>query len=187
MHKNEIWQQYNHNGVAIVGKGYPPSEFKEHPEAVMANSHIWFWKKSYNEMPEILLQKRSMTELSMPGMYHISAGGHINVGETPVEAAARETTEEMGIKLNIEELYYVGSMRLLIINPNSIANIFLYELSGAEEFVYVDGEVDSVEWRTLEDFKLIAQNPEANNLVDQGQEYFNLLIQSLEHIAASNK
>ena len=184
MHEDEIWQQYNHNGVAIQGTGYSPSEFKKHPEAVMANSHIWFWKMSNNKIPEILLQKRSLTKVSKPGMYHISAGGHINVGETPVEAAARETTEEMGINLNSESLYYVGSMRLVKTNPNSIVNVFLYKLSGNEKFEYLDGEVDSVEWRTLDNFKIITKSPSKYNLVDQGQGYFNFVIEALEHISS---
>lgn len=165
----------------MTGAGYSPSDFRKHPEAVMANSHIWFWKKG-NQQPEILLQKRAMTKVSKPGMYHISAGGHIDLGESPVEAAIRETHEEMGISLDGEKLYYVGSMRLAIINQNSIVNVYLYELSGDENFTYLDGEVDSVEWRTLDNFKKITKNPKENNLVDQGQEYFGLVTQALDHI-----
>ncbi len=184
MHKDETWQQYNQNGVAITGTGYSPSEFKKHPEAVMANAHVWLWKKSNDEMPEILLQKRSLTKADAPGMYHISAGGHLNVGDTPVEAAVRETAEEMGININPDGLYYVGSMRRISINPNSIVNVFLYELSGGEEFKYLDGEVDSVRWCTLENFKAITKSPSEYNLLDQGQGYFNFVIEALEHISS---
>lgn len=183
MHNDEIWQKYNHNGTSCGNEGHSPSDFKQYPNDVMGNSHIWFWKKSDTGSVDILLQKRAVTKVSKPGMYHISAGGHINVGESPVEAAKRETQEEMGVELDEQKLYYVGSMRLVTINPNSIVNVFLYELSGNEQFNYLDGEVDSVEWRSLENFKHITSEPDSNNLINQGQPYFTLLIDSLEHIS----
>lgn len=183
MHENELWQKYKQNGMPNGSSGYSPKEFRNHPDEVMGNAHIWFWKKSDNGRVEILLQKRAMTKVSKPGMYHISAGGHVDVGETPIEAAARETFEEMGITIDIEKLYYVGSMRLVKINPNSIVNVYLYQLDGTEEFKYIDGEVDSVEWRSLENFKLITKAPTKNNLVDQGGAYFSLLLDMLDHIS----
>ncbi len=183
MHDDELWQEYNQNGTPHGTSGYSPEEFRQHPNDVMGNSHIWFWKKDNAGNVEILLQKRAMTKVSKPGMYHISAGGHVNVGETPVEAAARETLEEMGIALNTEELYYVGSMRLVQINPNSIVNVYLYQLDGSEEFRYVDGEVDCVEWRSLDNFKSITDAPDEHNLVDQGNAYFSLLLDSLAYIS----
>ncbi|MBC7512286.1 NUDIX domain-containing protein [Candidatus Saccharibacteria bacterium] len=183
MHDNELWQKYEQNGTPTQGIGYSPAEFKSHPDEVMGNSHIWFWKKDATDSPEILLQKRSMTKVSKPGMFHISAGGHINIGESPVVAAVRETVEEMGININPSKLYYVGSMRIVRINPNSIVNVYLYELKGDEKFEYLDGEVDSVEWRSLENFKMITQSPNEYNLVDQGSPYFSYVIDALEHIS----
>lgn len=182
MHENELWQKYKQNGAPSGTDGYSPEEFRNHPDEVMGNAHIWFWKKNNNGEIEILLQKRAATKVSKPGMYHISAGGHVDVGETPVEAAARETFEEMGIKIDIEGLYYVGSMRLVNINPNSIVNVYLYQLDGSEKFRYIDGEVDRVEWRSLDNFKMITNAPEENNLVDQGKAYFTLLLDMLDHI-----
>ena len=88
MHDSEIWQKFNQNGTPDGTNGYSPADFKNHPDDVMGNSHIWFWKRDDSGDVAILLQKRALTKVSKPGMYHISAGGHINVGETPVEAAA---------------------------------------------------------------------------------------------------
>lgn len=182
MHSDELWQEYNHNGTPRDNKGYSPEEFRKHPNEVTGNAHIWFWRKDSAGNVEVLLQKRAMTKVSKPGMYHISAGGHVNVGETPVKAAARETFEEMGVIIDIDKLYYVGSMRLVKINPNSIVNVYLYQLKGSEKFSYVDGEVDSVEWRSLDNFKNIITGPDKHNLVDQGIAYFTLLLDLLEHI-----
>lgn len=183
MHEDESWQKYEQNGNPVKGSGYSPADFKLHPNEVMGNSHIWFWKRNDEDKIEVLLQKRSMTKVSKPGMYHISAGGHINIGESPVEAAVRETVEEMGIDVDDARLYYVGSMRIVKINPNSIVNVYLYELKGNEEFKYLDGEVDSVEWRSLNNFKTITSSPGEHNLVDQGNAYFSYVIDALEYIS----
>ena len=183
MHNDELWQVYNQNGTPLGTDGYSPLEFSNHPDAVMGNAHVWFWKKDHAGDIEILLQKRSLTKSNKPGMYHISAAGHINVGQSAVEAAVRETQEEVGIHIDADKLYYVGAMRRINLNPNSMANVYLYELSGDEQFVYLDGEVDSVEWRSLDNFKTITAAPEDHNLVDQGSTYFSLLIDSLQQVS----
>ncbi|MEK9176941.1 MAG: NUDIX domain-containing protein [Patescibacteria group bacterium] len=45
---------------------------------------------------DILLQKRS-TKISYPGLWNDSVSGHVDVGESYLEAAVREMKEEMGI------------------------------------------------------------------------------------------
>lgn len=135
---------------------------------------------------EVLLQKRSLSKLKMPGMYHMSAGGHINLGESSLEAALRETQEEMGISLDASALHYAGTIRVVETSPNDITNIFLYELIGDEEFVYDPSEVDSHIWVTANDFKGMVQYPKNNNLVDQGPLYFNILLTSLRYVAKAD-
>ncbi len=56
-----------------------------------------------NDKNEILLQKRSNLKKINPGKWGI-CGGKVDLGETPLEAAIRETFEEIGISLNMDEL-----------------------------------------------------------------------------------
>ena len=56
-----------------------------------------------NSKNEILLQKRSMLKKSNPGKWGI-CGGKINLGETPIDAAVRETLEEVGINIERSKL-----------------------------------------------------------------------------------
>ncbi|EDK72591.1 NUDIX hydrolase [candidate division TM7 genomosp. GTL1] len=98
-----------------------------------------------------MLQKRSLSKSTRPGWYHISAGGHINVGETPVEAAVREVQEEMSLEIDPMKLHYVHSVRIIPRDPRDIVNVFLYRLDGDEEITYLDGEVtltNGVHWIT---------------------------------------
>lgn len=104
MHEDELWQVYSDNGSAVTADGRNSTEFKRDASLIMGNSHVWFWMKSPSGV-SILLQQRSLSKSSKPGWFHISAGGHINVGETPLDAAIRETKEEMGIDLLPEKVH----------------------------------------------------------------------------------
>jgi 8-oxo-dGTP diphosphatase len=45
---------------------------------------------------DVLLLQRAMHKKLWPGLYN-APGGHVEPGETPIEAAARELTEETGL------------------------------------------------------------------------------------------
>lgn len=180
MHDDERWQTYNDNGTIRIGESVTPAEAHTTPGLIVGNAHVWFWKKSTQGI-EVLLQKRADTKKLYPGMYHISAGGHINSGETAVEAAVRETAEEMGIELDRNKLHFIGSMRVIRMNPNDVANVFLYELTGDETFTLVDGEAESYEWKDLATFKAMTLQPADYSIVDQGPIYFGALVEALEY------
>ena len=54
----------------------------------------------FNDKGEVLLQKRSMNVDTQPGLYTLSATGHVSQGETYEEAAQRELLEEVGVETN---------------------------------------------------------------------------------------
>lgn len=60
-----------------------------------------------NENDEILLQKRSKSKRVNPGKWGI-CGGKVDFLETPLEAGIRETSEEIGILLDKEELKFLS-------------------------------------------------------------------------------
>jgi len=56
----------------------------------------------FNTEGRLFLQKRSPHKDIQPNKWDSSVGGHIDLGETPLEAATREAKEELGINdLNI--------------------------------------------------------------------------------------
>lgn len=180
---DEYWQVYANNGLQVIGKAAKKPQFKDDKSLTMGNSHVWFWRVNQG-VTEIMLQKRSMDISTRPGWYHISAGGHINIGESPVEAAVREVHEEMGIAIKPEDLYYVYSGRIIPQDPSNIVNVFLYELNDDSEIKLVDGEVDSFEWRSLDNWKEITHNSEDNMLVPQSPSRFDLVTQALEYLSS---
>lgn len=59
------------------------------------HSEVHIWVVNYNG--DILLQRRSYSKESWPGMLSISSAGHVTSGETALEAAIRETNEELNL------------------------------------------------------------------------------------------
>lgn len=58
----------------------------------------------FNELGELLLQKRSAWKDREPGKWDSSAAGHLEPGESYANAAVRETDEELGIRPPLEPL-----------------------------------------------------------------------------------
>jgi len=66
--------------------------------------HLWL----YTNNGEILLQQRSHKKLIFPLLWDVSVAGHIDAGESFVEAALRETKEEIGLILKANDLKKIG-------------------------------------------------------------------------------
>ena len=60
-----------------------------------------------NENNEILLQKRSRFKRANPSKWGI-CGGKVDLNETTIDAGVRETLEEIGIRLNKEDLNFLS-------------------------------------------------------------------------------
>jgi 8-oxo-dGTP pyrophosphatase MutT (NUDIX family) len=180
MHDNELWQVFAENGQPVPGKGAADHDFDDDPSMVVGNAHIWFWKKTPSGV-EILLQKRALTKKKAPGYYHISSGGHINTDETPVEAAVRETSEEMGVSIDAAQLYLVQVVRTPR-NWQDLAHVYCYELQGNETFSFDDGEVELVKWVGIDTFQQMTQEAATHKLVDQGRAYFDPLIATIKRL-----
>jgi isopentenyldiphosphate isomerase len=82
----------------------------------------------YNSKGELLLQKRSMQVLTKPGLWDISAAGHVSAGETPKQSALRELYEEIGIKAD----------------PKDLKRVLIKRYIGSPKRGYLDKEFDYV-------------------------------------------
>ena len=66
-------------------------------------AYVWF----LNSKGEILLQKRSLKKQTGGGLWDISAAGHVSAGQTSIEAAIRETKEEIGVDIGPDYLQFI--------------------------------------------------------------------------------
>ncbi|MGC2063268.1 MAG: NUDIX domain-containing protein [Thermodesulfovibrionales bacterium] len=88
----------------------------------------------------LLLQKRSMHKDVAPGKWDTSVGGHINPGETPLAAAAREMKEELGVSgCSLEFLY-----TYLFTNHRESEIVHTFRCAFDGEVVFNQEEIDAV-------------------------------------------
>lgn len=69
--------------------------------------HVWILGSD----GRLLLQRRALTKENHPGQWDISAAGHVSAGESAVEAAIRETAEEIGVAISAGDLRHVATLR----------------------------------------------------------------------------
>jgi isopentenyldiphosphate isomerase len=90
---------------------------------------------------ELLLQHRGITESSYPDYWDQSAGGHVDEGETDLQAIRRETFEELGISIN--EFIFVNEFY-----TENRRNI-IYQAAYDGSLSIDKNEVDAVKWFSL--------------------------------------
>ncbi len=121
-------------------------------------SHTWLVRKNCGKI-QCLLQKRSLQKDSFPGCYDISSAGHVASGEDFETAAVREIQEELGIRIQKEELVFCGNRKISwkgAFNGRPFydlqhSKVFLVWKNLEEEDFHVDKmEVESVLWINLD-------------------------------------
>jgi isopentenyl-diphosphate Delta-isomerase len=104
-----LWEVLSKEKIELIevldDKGEMTGEIKSlitvHHEGLWHQSvHVWI----INELGEVLLQKRSLTDYVHPGKWDISVAGHVPAGESYEKTAVREIKEEVGIDIDKQKL-----------------------------------------------------------------------------------
>jgi ADP-ribose pyrophosphatase YjhB (NUDIX family) len=85
-------------------------------------------------------------------------GGHIEKGETLIEAVAREGKEELGRRIDFEEIVGYGE----IFNRDRQSIVLVCRCSMDGEEIQTGGDVDDYEWIDPEDFYQFPLRPVVN-------------------------
>ncbi len=67
-------------------------------------AHVYF----VNDAGEVLLQRRSTSNTFRPGRWYLTAGGHLHAGDTAVETAARQISQELGLAIDPADFTKAG-------------------------------------------------------------------------------
>lgn len=177
---DELWQLYDEQGQALKGKGAKKDDVFS-KGLLHGAAHVWIWRNKDGQT-EVLLQQRASNKRTWPKHFDISAAGHIDLGEVPLDAAIRETVEEIGLDINKDELKLFCVHRTYLKAENgAIENEFqwLYslELTKEADFSLQSSEVESLSWVSLEQFKV--ENT-GNKYVPHGELYYNTLVSAIE-------
>ncbi|MBC8170594.1 MAG: NUDIX domain-containing protein [Anaerolineae bacterium] len=92
--------------------------------------HCWVIYRDTAAKDWILLQKRAPDKDTYPDLFDISCAGHYSAGEDLATTALRELDEELGLKIEFEELIRIG-LRIATKKPSpdmidrEISDVFL--------------------------------------------------------------
>lgn len=129
--------------------GYSIERKKVHSDNLW-HHHASAW--IMNEKGEILLQQRSKNKKKNPLIWG-KTGGHVEHLETPVDALKRETLEEIGLKLNDDDIKLLD-----IYKSDSNEHYFSYGYIAftnlkIEDFVLQKEEVEKVKYFKIEELE----------------------------------
>lgn len=142
--------------------------------------HLWL----FTAKGEILLQQRSHKKLIYPLLWDVSVAGHIDAGESFIAAALRETQEEIGLKLEAENIEHIGtflhesSYANGTIQDNEFHQIFIAELKvPLNSLMPQDDEVEALKLVTLQEFEsLLTESKTNSHFVASNSPYYKFIV-----------
>ncbi len=179
----ELWQAYDEQGEAIAGQSITKLQARQ--GALHGTAHLWIWR-TQGKNREILLQTRAHNKRTWPDHFDISAAGHIDFGETPLQAVIRETSEELGLAINPQQLRLLFVYRQLLQDASSgtIENefqwVYCLRLERELKIALHDGEVDAVAWTTLPAMRALISRQTLPKILPHGEVYFTNLFRGLD-------
>lgn len=117
-----------------------------------------------NDKGQTLLQKRSSSKRFDPNKWGLCAG-HVESGETLDEAILRESREELGLNLNINDLNVLDEKEVKIRESNSHVRKVYYVICNKENFEFQEEEISEVRWFDIDEvINMINNNDESLTL-----------------------
>ena len=121
---------------------------------------------------------------SHPGLWDVSAAGHIAPGEVPVQSALREINEELGLSVAEEELCFIDKRKITLISQKGsfidreFTFIYLYEWNGDPDFLTLQKkEVEEVQFFHIDYLKELLNNlAERRAFVPHGKDYYTWIL-----------
>jgi len=119
----------------VIGQA-PRSSCHGDPSLVHRVAHVLL----FNSRGDLLLQKRSVCKDIQPGKWDTSVGGHLDPGETYLEAAIREMREELGVSGVPLTLLYHSKIRNEIESENVATYLTIYD----GKVIFAPSEIDEI-------------------------------------------
>ncbi|MFW6137708.1 MAG: NUDIX hydrolase [Spirochaetota bacterium] len=151
-------------------------------------AHVWI----YNSLGEILFQKRAIHKDSHPGLWDVSAAGHLQIGEPPETAAVREVWEELGLDIDVDELIYFDNKNFTLISQGGrfidreVTWVYLYRYEGGVVSLNPDEqEVSGLMLMETTRVKKMLEDPQwRKQFVPHRPEYYSAIIDAVKNLTS---
>ncbi len=150
----EMLDTYDVNGNFL---GCKSRTFCHSENANCYHNAVWILIKNKNG--KILIHKRAMTKKDNPGKWNESAvSGHVDAGETLLQACIRETQEELGIHTTPKDVLFLG--RFLNQEGWEFGNIFLLTINlTLNEIIFDKTEIEQIKYVSYREFIKLLYSP----------------------------
>jgi isopentenyldiphosphate isomerase len=101
-----------------------------------------------NDNNQLFIPARSLHKKLLPGAYDFSAAGHVASGQSYIDAAVQETTEELNIQLPANSFKLIGTLKPFN-NVPYFNHIFVVRYSDTPQ--YNKEDFYKAEWLTIEE------------------------------------
>src|SRR3989338_2555813 len=91
-----------------------------------------FIHRNFDGVEKLFVPKRADTKKFLPGVFELP-GGHVDFGENPVDGLKREILEELGMRANIGDPFYVFTYTNDVKGSHSIEVIYFAVFEDAIE------------------------------------------------------
>ena len=146
--------------------------------------HVWLFTTD----GEILLQQRALSKEICPGLWDVSAAGHVDSGETLEDAAVRETFEELNYKLSKTDLIKVGVFLKEQTYQNGIKDNEFHHTyiaclkNSIDELTFDPIEVEAIKLVTIKTFKdLLGLSHSNNHFIASNYDYYIKIIDAIKN------
>lgn len=146
-------------------------------------AHVWY----YNANAEILLAQRAATKTICPSIWDVSVAGHVDAGESIVEAVLRETREEIGIHITESDLEKIGVFNCFQSYPNGIIDnefhhTFIARIDyNPADFLLDKQEVQQVKFVSIPAFRELLEKSKTNShFIASNTPYYLEVINAIE-------
>lgn len=138
----EVWDIYDENRIKTGRTMIRGNEIKN------GDYHLVVHVCIFNSKGELLIQQRTLNKKSYPGMWDVSVGGSAILGDSSQTAAERETLEEIGLKINLQD----KRPRITLNFKGGFDDVYLIKMDvNIDELVLQEEEVSDVKWASLEE------------------------------------
>jgi len=141
--------------------------------------HVWF----YTDTQKLLLQKRASVKKVFPNLWDVSVAGHVHSGETLIEAAIRETKEEIGLGIKSQQLTFIGNRKDVITHPNGILDCefkYIYICKLTTDIKELTPQKDELDDIHLFDFSILKDTTKHGSfMVPNFKSYYDYIYQEI--------
>ncbi len=142
----ELFDTYDINGKYL---GIKTKSFCHSENPGCYHKPVWIW--IINDKGQILVQKRAATKKNLPNKWDMPSAGHVDAGETLLQACVRETGEDLGLKT--KESDYIFLKEWLSQETWEFAEIYLLKTRAEiSDFKLQKEEVAEVKYLYYNDF-----------------------------------